>query len=225
MVGSTTVKKIILIGDGNSLIADTKTGDGRIVMRSYLQDVLAVIATPNRNIAYENYAVGGQTTTQMLVDQPNQIIGALDPNAINIVVIQEGTNDMHLNNLTAQQAFDRLTQYSRNLINSGIPNVFPILIAATPRNNPPPGYLPVPSSFDWQGLNTLIRQAMMNVVSKQNAGISEFADIATIPEIGGDRAQDNPIYYPDGIHFWTEQSYRLIVPLVAQAIERILARV
>jgi len=136
-----------------------------------------------------------------------------------IVLIQEGTNDMHINGKTAGQAFNTLAQYSKLLKAAGFKTVW---VAATPRNNPPAPYQPVPQTYDWKGLNSLIREAITSASGRTAAGIDAFADIASIPQIGGDNAQNNLTYYNDGTHFFTEASYQLITPVVTKAIQSLL---
>lgn len=166
-----------------------------------------------------NLAVAGQTTPQMLTDVRSQILPLYDSSHKDcIVLIQEGTNDMHLNGKLASDAFNVLAEYSKLLQQGGFKTVW---IAATPRNSPPAPFASVPATYDWKGLNTLIRDAIATPQGSSAAGIDAFADIAAIPQIGGDNAQNNPTYYNDGIHFYTEASYQLITPVVVQAIQSI----
>lgn len=126
---------------------------------------------------------------------------------------------MHINGKTATQAFNTLIEYSRLLKQAGFKTVW---VAATPRNNPPAPYAPVPATYDWKGLNSLIREAIATPQGQAVAGIDAFADIASIPQIGSEGAQNNATYYNDGIHFYTEAAYQLITPVIVQAIQSII---
>ena len=201
----------MLIADGNSLLS----GAGGTV-GSYFDRVVSALRKI-LPVAEANYAVGGQNTPQMITDVRSQIVPLYNSAYKNcIVVIQEGTNDMHFNQASATQAFGNLAQYSRILKQAGFKTVW---VAATPRNSPPTPYAAVPSTYDWKELNQLIREAIATPQGKATAGIDAFADIAAIPQIGEEGAQNNLAYYSDGTHFFSEASYQLITPVVVQAIE------
>jgi lysophospholipase L1-like esterase len=97
-----------ILVDGNSLPA----GQGSTTGNSFpeqLQRMSGITANDNPIL---NFAVGGQTTPQMIADAATQIDPQIDNTKDkNIIIVWEGRNDLVVNSATVQVAYENLRDY------------------------------------------------------------------------------------------------------------------
>lgn len=105
-----------LIFEGNSL---TDLGqDGGPVYGQYVPLTVYANVRTGRVLNYRCYAISGRTQTQINASLPTNILPFIK--AGDVIVNWEGTNDLFVNGLTAQAAYDNLVTYSQAVRAMGV---------------------------------------------------------------------------------------------------------
>lgn len=91
-----------IVIDGNSLATDIYTVGER--WSNQLQHQLSRTGIALKSL--QNFAVGGQTTTQMAADASTQVDAAFDPACFNLLIFQEGRNQIAVGSTAEQSAWE-----------------------------------------------------------------------------------------------------------------------
>lgn len=121
-----------IIFDGNSLfnnVTNLNVAGGQYVpIRVYANLISSNI------IAWQCYAKGGRTQTQINADIPNNI--APQVKTRDIIVLWEGTNDLNVNGLSAADAYSNLVTYANTVRAYGVKLVICTVIARDGGSDP-----------------------------------------------------------------------------------------
>ena len=151
--------------------------------------------------AVVNCAIGGQTTRDMLA-RPDDVDARYDPNARNVLIAWEGTNDLYFG-ASVEAAVDHLLQYRQRMVSRGYTV---ILLSVLPRQSTPD-----PVAFEQQRLA---------VNAKLRAAAVDLIDVGADPEMGLFSSVTSGLFYqPDKVHL-TEAGARRVASLVAAALPR-----
>lgn len=134
------------------------------------------------NYTFGNYAVSGQTITQMNADASTQIDGAFVANKLNIVTCWEVVNDYRMNGASLNYTYDQMVTYCQNRRARG----FKVLVCTTM----PSTYPTIPTTFEADRL-------IMNQRFRDN--YTSYAD--GLVDIGGHPILGNIAYCPDTRYF------------------------
>lgn len=156
---------------------------------------------------YHNYAVGGQTTINMLWDAKTQI-DPLRNNSLekDVVVAWEATNDLYFGASVAD-AYNRIAQYCSDRKSAGFKT---IVLTLLPRSG-----FNTPSDFEQSRLdvNRLIRTSWRNFADG-------LADVGSDPNLGQTGQDLNFVYYPDKTHL-SSYACDLVALYVSDAVQEI----
>lgn len=194
---STLPKTLNLTLDGNSLTAYV----GYPAM-------LASLINSSYTLNLRNFAVSGQTTTQMLSDVVAEVDKPLHKAAShNIVFVMEGINDLYFG-ATAVTAYENLRTYCLGRRAYGFKVILGTL---TPRTNSgtPPSY-----ETDRLAVNMRIRSNWLDFADA-------ILDLGGHELIGQTGQSENTTYYPDKVHF-TPAGNTIIANQLAKTINRLL---
>lgn len=114
--GSCSQKRIFFEGNSLTNLASlTTTPTLAEYNNNYVARIIYDSLRVLKNICYQSYAISGRTGTQILTDSVSIPYLKKD----NIVIYWEGTNDIYVNGLTGQQAFDKLTPFVSSALKRG----------------------------------------------------------------------------------------------------------
>lgn len=165
----------------------------------------------NYRLAFQNYAVGGQSTEELISDYPTRIAPHVKPN--DIVVFWEITNDCHdlMNDTNGTQLEQNVKDYCALVRAQGARIIIVSMIARYMSGTDDS------SIFSRRGLavNALLRANWRNYADG-------FADVALLPQFDAPGDETNLTYYiDDGTHL-KDAGYDLIATTVARAIQTLL---
>jgi lysophospholipase L1-like esterase len=181
-----------IIFDGNSLTEGASTGAGAANISSQVSSQL--INRGIRGVSIVNVGVGGQNCAQMIVDGSSQVAPLREAGRDNIVVVNEGGNDIYFG-ATAAQAFQNIRDYCLLRRAEGF---YVLVWSCLHRNN---GFSSNPTG-DPSGFQA----ALLDFNNRLERGWKEFADAymdtrkhfpyipeANFPDNGG-------FWFPDCVH-------------------------
>jgi lysophospholipase L1-like esterase len=190
-----------LVFDGNSLTSGTQSTEGR----NYPAQTAGLLSNAGRNVRVRNLGVAGQTTQQMSADAATDVDTLLSRDGLNICVAWELTNDLVVNEPTAQAAYDNFVTYCQGRRAAGFKVV---AVTGSPRSASG-----TPSDFETKRLaaNALIRA---NWATFADA----LADAGADSRIGdtGDEL-DTTYYNADKVHM-NNAGYGVVAGIVKDAI-------
>lgn len=170
--------RIILLGDGNSIMAFSGTLNG------FLEKAVTLLGV--QEYASFNFGVGGQTTVQMTSDVNSQILDFFVPYRKSIYIPFEITNDLYfgVSQVAARNNYIALCQQAKT---KGYKVVACTIL---PRSNSG-----TPSDFEAnrQAINQYIRTNYLDF----SHALADFGANATIGSVG---AETNTTYYSDLVH-------------------------
>lgn len=158
-----------IVVDGNSLA--TIQGGGI----SWSQQLTAKLTSNSVVHTMTNKAVGGQTTPQMEADAITDIDPLYTEGKRNVLIFQEGINDMVLNEPTSTGAFDNIKAYCTNRQTSGWEVwIIPIL---------PAWYYGYKGDNTVTGYNLLNTERLdvNNMLALDSSFYDKYLDVSTIP--------------------------------------------
>lgn len=159
--------------------------------------------------AVVNFAVGGQSTVDMLADAATQVDAAFQ-NGMNVLVVGEVRND--LSNMgsgaDARVAVDRFWSYcaGRRAAASAAGKLLKIVVwntLPTTRTTSPLGVA---------GLNAKFNEANAFMAAEWHSYADAYVDVRLIPEL---LDPDNLTYYDDQVHLTAAGDAKLVVPIDA----------
>lgn len=109
-----------IIADGNSYTQ----GNG---YTPYSTVIMTLSPFSSNGSTMANFGVGGQTTIEMLADQSSQILSRYTSGHANIILFQEGGNDLYFNG-DVTSAFDNIKTYCLNARTVGYKIIISTLI-------------------------------------------------------------------------------------------------
>lgn len=173
-----------IVFTGNSIVA----GHGVIVgVEDFPSATLPLLTTPADwyapNLAAYNVGVGGQTTPEMIAYDPRWVDRKVSQYRTSVVVMFEGSNDIHSNNVDATTCFNNLMDcyYARK---AACPNAIVLVPTILPRGDT--------NNFNPRrnSVNTMLRAAIPDAI----------IDFAADPVMGPDDACFGPYYQDDTVH-------------------------
>jgi len=130
--GGIDLANVNVIADGNSYM------EGYGVKKPSCEILMKLEPFASSSSTMVNFAVGGQSTTQMLADQSSQVYPAFKPDVVNILLNQEGGNDIYYGK-TSNEALANTKAYCRKAKKYAINNnleLYVIIYSLIPRNQP-----------------------------------------------------------------------------------------